>query len=490
MKEQNARTIARVERERERESYNLENEKNNFILGEKYNQKSNPQYFTTNRGITIIVLIITIIVMLILLGVGIKVAIDGKLFNTARTAVDSSNNKTALQESRVNELLGELEREEENQIREATAGIRTKKKLPYFSNGKKAIIPAGFTVSGIDSESTIDEGLVIYLIPEDTTIEEWTKDSNNDGIYDVQELYDQFVWIPVDNINDFYMCQSEGTDIDESGTVEENEYKSCDIVLKNNVLTCKTHNSTLLAGRIRDKNKYIGVTPREPDVVTGGTNERFDADETYLTQMSDIIGNTEGYDTTLNFKNQLQTEYNEAVKSIYINKGFWIGRYETADMQNSNKNVNVRILAGKNAGNASWYAAYAQQKMYTINNNLTTVKSGMIQGAVWNEVMAFVHTDTYDTTTIGNVAHNLTKGYKTGGIDYPSDASIPYKDYSKNIYDLEGRLLEVTVGNLYEDRRVTRGGATSDGKSANSYSYSGNPNSPGNYGSRMFLYIL
>ena len=47
--------------------------------------------------------------MLILLGVGTKVAIDGKIFDTARTAVDTTNNKVTLQESRVNELADELD---------------------------------------------------------------------------------------------------------------------------------------------------------------------------------------------------------------------------------------------------------------------------------------------------------------------------------------------------------------------------------------------
>ena len=135
MKEQNAKTIARVERERE--SYNLENEKNIFILREKYNQKSNSKYFTTNRGITIIVLIITIIVMLILLGIGTKVAIDGKLFDTARTAVDTTNNKVALQESRVNELADELDNVIQSQCKHEWGEEKIVKAATCSENGEK-----------------------------------------------------------------------------------------------------------------------------------------------------------------------------------------------------------------------------------------------------------------------------------------------------------------------------------------------------------------
>lgn len=66
-------------------------------------------YIKKERGITIIVLIITIVIMLILLGVSTKVVIDGKLFNTAQNAVDMTNNKIAKEDTRVGELMDELE---------------------------------------------------------------------------------------------------------------------------------------------------------------------------------------------------------------------------------------------------------------------------------------------------------------------------------------------------------------------------------------------
>ena len=79
-------------------------------------------------------------------------------------------------------------------------------------NGNIAIIPEGFTVSGLASENEIDEGLVIYLIPEGTTID-WT---NPTAVDTAQRTYDQFVWIPIKNttdanaqdINDMYICQA------------------------------------------------------------------------------------------------------------------------------------------------------------------------------------------------------------------------------------------------------------------------------------------
>ena len=39
-----------------------------------------------------------------------------------------------------------------------------------------------------------DIGIVLYIIPKDEIITDWFADTDNNGIYDVQEKYDQFVW--------------------------------------------------------------------------------------------------------------------------------------------------------------------------------------------------------------------------------------------------------------------------------------------------------
>ena len=65
------------------------------------------------------------------------------------------------------------------------------------SEGNKATVPAGFVVSKISEEQKVSSGLVIYDIPEDKLADvDWTK-KNADGAYNVQTLYNQFVWIPV-----------------------------------------------------------------------------------------------------------------------------------------------------------------------------------------------------------------------------------------------------------------------------------------------------
>ncbi len=76
--------------------------------------------------------------------------------------------------------------------------VTTTEKNNYTdSEENKATVPAGFVVSKIPEEQKVSSGLVIYDIPEDKLADvDWTK-KNADGAYNVQTLYNQFVWIPV-----------------------------------------------------------------------------------------------------------------------------------------------------------------------------------------------------------------------------------------------------------------------------------------------------
>ena len=104
-------------------------------------------------------------------------------------------------------------------------------------NGDIAIIPEGFTVSGLESENEIDEGLVIYLVPEGTTID-WT---NPTAVDTAQRTYDQFVWIPISHsqINNMYICQA-----------KTGSNGNCNITVQNGQAKCLAHNSIQMAGRL------------------------------------------------------------------------------------------------------------------------------------------------------------------------------------------------------------------------------------------------
>ena len=360
-------------------------------------------------------------------------------------------------------------------------------------NGDVAVIPAGFMVSGLEEEQTIDTGLVIYeavptkkqklnvtvkvndvqRVTEYVLISESGSINWQDGasVANAQMTYDQFVWIPIshEQINNMYICQA-----------KTGSNGNCNITVENGQAKCTTHNSNLMAGRLYATDRgekfeqgYTEVyTPntglREPDVVTGSSGTSNDGNSTYLTQLSSILGTT-GYDTASNFKQSLQQEYNEVVKSVYENQGFYIGRYETSGMVNSNTNATVKSVAGTNTGisGVTWYRMYAEQKKYAENNGLTSVKSTMIQGAAYDQVMKFVENgerpdgQPYNITTAGNVGHGSSQGitgtYQTGGLNYPSSATVPYNDKVKNIYDLEGNVFTWTTEAHSSNYRVVRG---------------------------------
>ena len=74
---------------------------------------------------------------------------------------------------------------------------KTEKDNYKDEDGNTATVPGGFTVSKIESEKTIRNGLVIYDIPVEKVPEiDWNA-KNDDGSYKVQTEYNQFVWIPV-----------------------------------------------------------------------------------------------------------------------------------------------------------------------------------------------------------------------------------------------------------------------------------------------------
>ena len=416
-----------------------------------------------NKGITLIALIITIIILLILVGVSINLAIKGDLFGSAEKAVEGTNDKTAQEQTRVDELMGELGRVEEQQRQDNLPGTRVTEPTEYKEGNKTAVIPAGFTVSKAEGETTIDGGLVIYLINDKTEEEIKKLTWTGTELENLKKTYDQFVWIPIshEQINNMFICQAKTT-----------SNGSCNIVAENGKAKCTAHNSTQMAGRLYatstgesynnpKKEVYTANTGlREPDVV-----DSYDGTSAYLYNLTSILGSE--YDAKDKFKNILQTDYNEIVALIYNAKGYYVGRYETSNLTTT-KGTAINVVAGTNFGisNINWYFMYAQQKAYTTNKQLKSVKSSMILGTCHDQMLEFVNVaGKYDVTKAGNVGHTsskfTTKPYLTGGVGYNENYSgyetEPYKDLSKNIYDLEGNVCEWTTEALDTSYRVYRG---------------------------------
>ena len=401
-----------------------------------------------NKGITLVALIITIVVMLILVAVSVNVIIKSNLLGTAEKTVNKY--KTVAEEEGKNQVIeidGKKYASIENYLAQKEyissnipGGTRLTEPTEYKEGNKTATIPAGFTVSGIDSERTIDGGLVIYLIPEGEL-----KDVKWDGTEKMK--YDQFVWIPIthEQINNMFICQA-----------KTGSNGNCNITVENGTAKCTVHNSTQMAGRLYAKDRgenykkaytevYTANTGlREPDVVT-------DYDEKYLNDMSTATGDNTSYATTAKFKETLQNDYNEIVALVYNAGGYYVGRYETSNIT-ERKGTTINVVAGTTTGIAgiNWYSMYAQQKVYAENKNLgNKVRSSMMLGTCHDQMLEFVNVSgKYDVTKTGNVRHDFLSKYNTGNQN---------TDMSKNIYDLEGNIYERTTEANDTDCRISRG---------------------------------
>ena len=116
------------------------------------------------RGITLIALVVSIIVLIILAGVSIAMLVgENGIITQAQIAAQETE---------------QAQVEEQRQLAMVEAAMNTENQPYTDKNGDTVTIPAGFAVSQVEGENTIDDGLVII-------------DKNGN----------EFVWIPVSKEN-------------------------------------------------------------------------------------------------------------------------------------------------------------------------------------------------------------------------------------------------------------------------------------------------
>ena len=403
------------------------------------------------KGITLIALIITIIVMLILVGVVVTVVIQSNLLGTAKTAGDKY--KTAYEdESNMSEVTinGEKYASIEDYLEGKVklpegAGKRFSETKEYNDGTKTAWIPAGFTVSGIKSETTIDGGLVIYDIPEGT-------DVNWDDPESVKPVYNQFVWIPVEvnketdtetNIANFY--RSEWVNNARSGNLTEStEYTEPSV---ENDTDDKTKIASQIENLTKSIYKYGGFYIGRYEA--GSIEERKES--------------TTGV-TTLGIKQDMYPY-------IYVKWGESMSEIGTEG------------------------AVALSNSLYNSNNYGAT--SMLCTGACWDSMLDFIKDEEHNATSSadwGNYSDaefNITRGKYAKIVSYTLSTfqsldneyqktetakvllttGATDRNSAKNIYDVAGNCQEWTLESYSSNSRVCRGGAYMHTGSYNQNSY-------------------
>ena len=417
-------------------------------------------------GITLIVLIITIIIMLILVAVVIDIAIDGKLIDSAKEAVEGTNDKVSQTQTRVDELMGimnDIQSGQEQETGDLTVNFTIEGTYPEVSTSSKVArvvdgvpIPQGFYYVGGDK----DTGLVIS----DSSSDE------NDGV-DANLSGNQFVWVPVKS------NQKIKLDITSEENIESITLKDpWNVEMEIPSSTGKTYSVDNIDPTINGL-YTVTVEAGENTVTKTLRVSSLYAQDFWLDYcVEDWFWSAQGYESLEDMLDEYESdqgwlEYVEwcenctdSTIATYKNSvntygGFYIGRYEAG-------NVNNNAVCKKNQTPYKFISqttAIIRANMYRTS---TSVTSCLINSAAWDrtlnwlvETNAITKAEMFgDSSSWGNYYNNSISEFTTQNNSTLLNTGIT--DYTKknNIYDLAGNLAEWSTEADSSGNVVFRGG--------------------------------
>ena len=281
-------------------------------------------------------------------------------------------------------------------------------------------------VNGITTDGVREHhgGVVIYEKNAGETDEQAMQEIEDD-IDTAQRERNQWVWVPIADVTDMYHISA-------------------------NQIYANTYTYT--------SNKYSKSTSNtfEPAL----TN--CDYDQQHLKYFMENISRNE-------FLQEMREEFYEMIESVKTYGGFYIGRYETG---NINQNKPVVVKGNSNIGSVKWYKMYLKCRSLKGRN---PVHTGLVWGIQYDETLKWI-IDTgekslndviSDSTEWGNyILASFTYTNANGGI---STKNLRYseilptgstdRNMANNVYDLAGNVFEWTMESDNSYVRYLRGGS-------------------------------
>jgi len=393
------------------------------------------------NGITLVALVVTIIVLIILAGVSINLVLGNNgIITKARDARSNFIRSANEEQTGLDNLYAEMNEKIDgtsNPGGQGTGGGNTITAGQTATGGNKnysdgtdtAIIPKGFTVSGISTEQTIENGLVIYDL-EGNTVSDWNADTNSNNIPDVQENYNQYVWVPV------------------SGSLA----------------------------------RYEGYYDGSLDSMISSCSE-------YLNYSSTTAASWEIAEHTA-MKNSVERNHGFYIARYEASKNTSTNKAESK----KGKNVWNSIKWGDSMTSVGTTGAvYNAEQVYNNNSNYN-VTSTLIYGSEWDAVLAWIDPKykTGECESTSFIVNSTGSGnYSDTRAEKGSPGSTGIFDVN-NIYDMAGNVREWTMEAYDTYNRVSRGGyyCLSGSHDPVSGRSSGDPTSPySSIGFRVALYL-
>ena len=472
-----------------------------------------------SRGITLIALVITIIVLLILAGVTISaLSGDNGILTNATKAKEETEIENEKEQIKIATSSSKIENNGEDITEENMKDCLIKKqgnnanvldegenlRIEFNDTGRQYIVNKKTGAIVEDSDMVPSEGIAVGekaeknttingkavaynnpIIPKgfmavDTETAKWN-DSNGwenglvieDVTGDLTTSGSQFVWIPVQDYDNFHLIEGY-----QDGLLQ-------------NYLTQEEN-----ASREPGSNDSMPFLPSKPNPnnTTKGSRESIEMYQSvksnggfYIARYEAGLNNTTQSTEEDTFEKQIQ---NGTVKPV-SKKGVgvwnnipWGGTY-------TDISPNDGLVGDDTKDGAVKVARCMYNNVYIgINNSETTVKSTLCYGVQWDAVMNFIDDRFVNGTAEGYVKDGVNKGNFSGVLEV-TGAKEDYK--IKNIYDMAGNVYEWTMEAYGAYDRTLRGNHYlnvdhTHGASIRSY-WSGVNTKQKSVGFRISLYI-